>query len=185
LKLVIGISGASGVIYGKRLLEILYDINHIETYLVISKSAQKIIKMELDIDINRLFDLANYCYDSNDISAPISSGSFKTDGMIISPCSMKTLAGIAQGYSSNLLLRAADVTLKERRPLILVPRESPLSAIHLENMLKLARLGVFILPPVPAFYNKPERIEEIVNYTVGKILDIFKINHNLFKRWGN
>ena len=98
---------------------------------------------------------------------------------------MKTLAGIAQGYSINLLLRAADVTLKERRPLVLVPRESPLSAIHLENMLKLARLGVFILPPVPAFYNKPKRIEEIVNYTVGKILDILKINHNLFKRWGN
>lgn len=182
-RLVIGVTGASGVIYAKRLLEILREKN-IETYLIVSKTAEKIINHELDMEIEDFKKLGRHCYREEEVDAPLASGSFKTDGMIIIPCSLKTLAGIACGYADNLILRAADVTLKEKRMLILVPRETPLNVIHLRNMLELAEIGVVILPAMPAFYHKPRRLEEIVDFVVGKILDMLGIECELFKRWG-
>lgn len=181
-KLVVGVTGASGVIYAKRLLEVLNEKN-IETHIIVSKTAEKIIKHELEMNVVEFEKLGRYSYREDEVDAPLSSGSFKTDGMIIIPCSLKTLAGIACGYTDNLILRAADVTLKEKRTLILVPRETPLNAIHLHNMLKLARIGVIILPAMPAFYHKPKNIEELVDFITGKILDILGIEHQLFKRW--
>lgn len=182
MRLVIAITGASGVIYGKRLLEVLHGKN-IETHLVVSQAAERIIEHELDISEKAFRNLANYVYEVNDWNSPIVSGSFKTDGMVIAPCSMKTLAGIANGYSDNVILRAADVTLKEKRKLILVPRETPLNAIHLRNMLDLAKQGVLIVPAMPAYYHKPKSIEALVDYVVGKVLDLLEIKHTLYKRW--
>jgi 4-hydroxy-3-polyprenylbenzoate decarboxylase len=182
MQIIVGISGASGGIYAVRLLKILGDLN-VKTHLVITKNGERIIELETGFSKNEIINLATYLYDIKDLTSPIASGSFRTNGMVIIPCSMKTLAGIAIGYSSNLLLRAADVTLKEKRPLVLVPRETPLSVIHLENMCKAARAGAIILPAMPAFYNKPKSIDELVNYIIGKILDIFEIQHNLYKRW--
>jgi len=182
LRLIVAITGASGVIYGKRLLEALRE-EKVETYLVVSKVAESVIEHELKTTKSELDKLAVHVCDVNDLSAPIVSGSFRTDGMIVIPCSMKTLAGIAHGYSDNLILRAADVTLKEKRKLILVPRETPLSVVHLRNMLDLASQGVFILPAMPAYYHKPEKIEDLVDFVVGKALDILGIEHKLFKRW--
>ncbi|MEM1575588.1 MAG: UbiX family flavin prenyltransferase [Nitrososphaerota archaeon] len=184
MKLIVALTGASGVIYGKRLLEILKEKN-IETYLIVSNNCEKIIKHELGIEKKDIEKLASHSYNENDLLAPITSGSTKIDGMIIIPCSMKTLAGIACGFSENLILRAADVILKEKRKLIIVPRETPLNPIHLENMLKLARIGAIILPASPAFYHKPEKIDDLVDFIIGKILDIIGIEHNLFKRWVN
>jgi 4-hydroxy-3-polyprenylbenzoate decarboxylase len=131
-----------------------------------------------------VYSLADFIYDENDLGAAISGGSFKIDGMIIAPCSMKTLSGIAYGYSENLMARAADVCIKERRKLLLLTRETPLSAIHLENMLKLSRMGVEIMPPVPAFYSKPQSVDDIINHTVGRIMDHFGFENQLFRRWG-
>jgi 4-hydroxy-3-polyprenylbenzoate decarboxylase len=182
-RLIIGISGASGTVYGLRLLEILHKLR-METHLVMTKTAEEVIEIENGVAIGEIKRLATYCYDINDLTAPIASGDFQSEGMVIAPCSMKTLAGVANGYSQNLLLRAADVTLKERRRLVLVPRETPLNSIHLENMLKLARIGVTILPAMPAFYHKPKSIDDLVNHIVGKILDVFGIEHQLYKRWG-
>ncbi len=182
MKLVVTITGASGVIYGKRLLEELRN-RKIETHLIISKAAEKVIESELETPKGEIERLATHVYDADDLRAPLVSGSFKTDGMVIIPCSMKTLAGIAHGYSSNLILRAADVALKEKRKLILVPRETPLSVVHLKNMLALAKQGVIILPAMPAFYHRPKDIESMVNYVVGKVLDIMGLEHKLFKRW--
>jgi len=182
MRLVVAITGASGAIYGKRLLEVLHD-KKVETHLVISKAAEKVIEHELEITKRSLEKLADHVYDVDDLTAPILSGSFKTDGMIIIPCSMKTVAGIAHGYSDNLILRAADVTLKERRKLILVPRETPLNVIHLRNMLELSKQGVAIIPAMPAFYHKPKKIDALVDYIVGKVLDCLDIEHNLFRRW--
>ncbi len=182
-RLVVGVTGASGVIYAKRLLEVLSEKN-IETHVIVSKTAEKIIKHELEMSRVEFEKLGRYSYREDEVDAPLSSGSFKTDGMIIIPCSLKTLAGIASGYTDNLILRAADVTLKEKRTLVLVPRETPLNAIHLYNMLKLARIGAIILPAMPAFYHKPKKIEELVDFITGKILDILGIEHQLFKRWG-
>lgn len=181
-RLVVGVTGASGVVYAKRLLEILNE-KDVETHVVVSQAAEKIIKHELGMDRMDFEKLGRCSYREDEIDAPLASGSFKTDGMIIIPCSLKTLAGIACGYADNLILRAADVTLKEKRKLILVPRETPLNAVHLHNMLELARIGVIILPAMPAFYHKPERIEELVDFIVGKILDVLEIDHKLFKRW--
>lgn len=181
-RLVVGVTGASGVVYAKRLLEVLKEKN-IETHIVVSKTAERIIKHELEMDRADFEKLGRYCYREDHADAPLASGSFKTDGMIIIPCSLKTLAGIASGYADNLILRAADVTLKEKRKLILVPRETPLNAIHLRNMLELAKIGVVILPAMPAFYHKPKSIHELVDFIVGKILDILGIEHELFKRW--
>jgi len=180
--LIVAITGASGVVYGKRLLKVLREKN-VETHLIISKAAEKVIEHELEMTRNDMEKLANHAYDVDDLSAPVVSGSFKTDGMIIIPCSMKTLAGIAHGYSDNLVLRAADVTLKEKRRLILVPRETPLNAIHLRNMLGLAEQGVVIVPAMPAYYHKPRDVDDLVDFVVGKVLDLLGIEHTLYKRW--
>ncbi len=183
MRLVVGLSGASGIVYGIRLLEVLRQKN-VQTELVVSPTAKRMVKLETDYDFEEIVSLATRVHPINDFESAISSGGYPTDGMVVAPCSMKTLAGIACGYSSNLLLRAADVTLKERRPLVLVPREAPLNAIHLKNMLQLAEVGVTILPAMPAFYNKPGTVPELVDSVVGKILDVFRIEHSLYKRWG-
>jgi len=183
LKLIIGMTGSTGIIYGIRMLEILKKKN-IQTHLIISEWAKKCLTMESDFKLDYVKSLASTVSDETNMAASISSGTHRTDGMIVIPCSMKTLSSIANGYDETLLARAAGVTLKESRKLILVTRETPLTAINLENMLKLARLGVVILPPVPGFYTKPKTIDEIVIHTVGKCLDQFNIEHNLYKRWG-
>lgn len=182
MRLIVAITGASGVVYGKRLLEVLKEKN-VETHLIVSRASEKIIEHELDITRSELEKLANYAYEENDLAAPLASGSFLTYGMIIIPCSTKTLAGIAHGYSENLILRAAEVSLKERRKLILVPRETPLSVVHLRNLLDLAIQGVIIIPAMPAFYHKPKNISELVDFIVGKVLDSLDIKHELFERW--
>jgi 4-hydroxy-3-polyprenylbenzoate decarboxylase len=182
VKLTIAITGASGVIYGKRLLEVLQN-KKIETHLVISQAAKKIINHELGTSEKSLEKLANHVYEVNDWNSPIVSGSFKTDGMVIVPCSMKTVAGIANGFAVNVILRAADVMLKEKRKLVLVPRETPVNIGHLRNMLDLANRGVMIVPAMPAFYYKPKKIEDVVDFVVGRILDLLEIEHNLYKRW--
>jgi flavin prenyltransferase len=184
MRLVIGISGATGPIYGIRLLEVLKR-NGAETHLIITSTAREIIPQETSYSIKRVERLAHEVYDDGDLSASISSGSFKTDGMIIIPCSIKSLSGIAHSYNVNLLTRAADVTLKERRKLVLVVRETPFHGGHLELMLQVSRMGGIILPPIPAFYHHPKTIDDVINQTIGKILDLFGINHHLFERWGS
>jgi len=184
MKLVVGITGSTGVIYGIRLLEVLKEKN-IQTHLILTEWAQKCIAMETDYKLDQIKSLATIISDETNMAASVSSGTHKIDGMIVIPCSMKTLSSIANGYDETLVARAAGVTLKESRKLVLVTRETPLTAINLENMLKLARLGVVILPPVPGFYTKPKTIDEIVSHTVGKCLDQFDIEHNLYKRWGD
>lgn len=182
MTLVVAITGASGVIYAWRLLEELAK-RKVETHLVISRNAERVIRQELDLSRKRIEKLASHIHDVDDLNSPLSSGSFKANGMVVIPCSMKTLAGIACGYSENLILRAADVVLKEGRRLVLVPRETPLNTIHLENMLKLARQGVVMVPAMPAFYHKPENVDSLVNYVVGKVLDVLGFDNSLFKRW--
>jgi len=182
LRLIVAITGASGVIYSKRFLEVLRE-KKIETHLIVSKAAEKVIEHELEMNKKDLGKLARRVCSVDDLSAPFMSGSFQTDGMIIIPCTMKTLAGIAHGYSDNLILRAADVTLKERRKLIVVPRETPLSIVHLRNMLEVAKLGVFVVPAMPAYYHKPKKIDDLVDFVVGKVLDCLGLEHKLFKRW--
>ena len=183
MRLIVGISGSSGIIYGIRLLEVLSERKDVEVYLIITRAAELILREESSKLKENVLKLAEHNYEPDKMEAPIASGSFPIDGMIVVPCSMKTLAGISSGYSENLLLRAADVTIKENRPLIIVPRETPLNPKHLENMLKLSRLGVTVLPAIPAFYHNPSTVEEIVDYVVGKILDILNIEHSLFERW--
>jgi len=183
MKLVVGITGSTGVIYGVRLLQILKEKN-VQTHLIITEWAKKCLVMETNFTVDEVKSLATTISDESNMAASISSGTHKMDGMIVIPCTMKTLSSIAVGYDETLIARAAGVTLKESRKLVLVTRETPLTAINLENMLKLARLGVIILPPVPGFYTKPKTIEEIVNHTVGKCLDQFNINHDLYTRWG-
>jgi len=182
LRLVVAVTGASGVIYGKRLLKVLKD-KKVETHLVVSKAAEKIIKHELKLNRKDFEKLAARVYDVQDLAAPLMSGSFKTDGMIIIPCSMKTLAGIAHGLADNLILRAADVALKEKRRLVVVPRETPLSIVHLRNLLTVAKLGVFVVPAMPAFYHKPEEVEDLVDFVVGRVLDCLGMEHTLFERY--
>ncbi|MBI2830575.1 MAG: UbiX family flavin prenyltransferase [Chloroflexi bacterium] len=181
--IIIGISGASGAIYGIRLLEILSRTNGIETHLVISKAAEANIEYETGWKVKDVRALANHCYEIDDIGAKPSSGSFKRDAMIIAPCSMKTLSALANSYTDNLLVRAADVTLKERRKLVLLARETPLHLGHLRNMERLTEIGAIIFPPVPAFYHKPETIGDIIDHSVGKVLDLLDIEHSLFARW--
>jgi 4-hydroxy-3-polyprenylbenzoate decarboxylase len=183
MDLIIGITGASGVIYGIRLLEILSEVKDVKTHLIISEAAEITLKSETDRSPEDIRQLADYSYGIGVISAPISSGSFRTDGMIIAPCTIKTMSAISSSYNENLMVRAGDVTLKERRKLVLVVRESPLHLGHLRHMERLTEMGAVILPPVPAFYTQPQSIQDIVDYTVGKMLDIFDIEHNLFKRW--
>jgi flavin prenyltransferase len=181
-KIVIGFSGASGIIYGIRLLEILHSVN-IQTYLIISEWAKKNIEIETDKTLEYVKSLSSVNYDNFKLDASVSSGSFLHDGMVIVPCSMKSLSSIANGYDDTLISRAASVTLKESRKLIIVPRETPLSRIHLENMIKLQEAGAIILPAMPGFYHNPSTIDEIIDHLVGKILDQLKIEHDLFKRW--
>jgi len=183
MRVIVGISGGSGAIYGVALLKVLQELN-IETHLVVSTMGEHVVEHECGIALEELKGLATYYHDNKDLAASISSGSFKTDGMIIVPCSMKTVSAVANGFSDNLLTRAADVIMKEKRKLVIVPRETPLSIIHLENMLKLARMGVTILPAAPSFYNHPETIGDIVSSIVGRALDQMDIEHNLIKRWG-
>jgi 4-hydroxy-3-polyprenylbenzoate decarboxylase len=181
-RIVIGFSGASGIIYGIRLLEILNSIN-IQTYLIISEWAKKNIGIETDKNLEYVKSLSSINYENFKLDASVSSGSFLHDGMVIVPCSMKSLSSIANGYDDTLISRAASVTLKESRKLILVPRETPLSRIHLENMIKLHDAGAIILPAMPGFYHRPSTIDEIVDHLVGKILDQLKIKHDIFTRW--
>ena len=180
--LVVGISGSSGAILGIKLLEFLWSAN-IQIHLIITQTAKKIIEHETEYTVPDVKKLAAKTYENTDLFAPIASGSFKTDGMIIIPCSMKTLAGIASGYSDNLLLRSADVCLKERRKLVLVTRETPLSLIHIENMAQVTRAGAVVLPPVLSFYSKPKNIEDMINYILGKVLDVLGIDNKLYERW--
>jgi 4-hydroxy-3-polyprenylbenzoate decarboxylase len=184
LKLVVGISGASGVIYGLRTLEILHSMK-IETHVVLSQWGEKNIEIETDKTIEYVRSLATALYGNDSLAAPISSGSFLHSGMIIVPCSMKTLASIANGYDETLISRAAGVTLKESRLLVVVPRETPLSRIHLQNMLKLAEAGAVILPAMPGFYHKPTSLQDMVDHLVSKIIDQFNIRNNLSRRWGD
>ena len=184
MRLVIGITGSTGVIYGIRILEVLKELN-IETHLVMSEWAEKCISMETKYDVDYVKSLASTTSDEKNMAASVSSGTHKTDGMIVIPCSMKTLSSIANGYDETLVARSAGVTLKESRKLILVARETPLTAINLENMLKLARLGVIILPPVTEFYTNPSSIDSMIDHIVGKCLDQFNIEHDLFTRWGS
>ena len=181
-KIVIGFSGASGIIYGIRLLEVLHSIN-IQTYLIISEWAKKNIVIETPKTLEYVKSLSSVNYDNSKLDASVSSGSFLHDGMVIVPCSMKSLSSIANGYDDTLISRAASVTLKESRKLILVPRETPLSRIHLENLIKVQEAGAIVLPAMPGFYHNPSSIDQIVDHLVGKILDQLKIKHELFKRW--
>lgn len=184
-KLIVGISGASGVIYGIRLLEILRDVPDVETHLIMSTAAATTIGLETDFTADEVMQLADVSYRFRDIAAAVSSGSFKTWGMVVVPCSMKTLAGIANSFSDNLLLRAADVVLKDRRRLVIVPRETPLHLGHLRLMVQATEMGAILAPPMPAFYHRPESIADIVNQTVNRLLDLLDIElpNDLFTRW--
>ena len=181
-RLVVGISGASGVAYGIRLLEALKDLR-IESHLVMSKAAEMTIAYETTLKPKQVAAKADRVYAIGDIGAPISSGTFKTAGMIVAPCSVRTMSEIATGVTTTLLSRAADVTLKERRPLILMVRETPLHVGHLRTLTTLAEIGAVVAPIVPAFYNKPKSVDDIINHTVGRLLDFFDIETKLVKRW--
>ena len=182
MKLVAGMTGATGAAIGVRLLSALRDVE-VEKHLIISKWARATIQMETPYSVKEVSVLACRTYSDYDQAAAISSGSFQVDGMIIAPCSMKTLAAIRCGYGEGLIARAADVTLKEQRKLVMVPRETPLNAIHLENMLVLTRAGAMMLPPMPAFYNHPSTTDDIVNHIVSRILDQFGLDNNYTHRW--
>lgn len=187
-KFVLAITGASGIIYGLKLIEKLIECYKVE--LIVSKSALGVIKHEIKNQISTIDDFVSEyrhdnlkVYSEEDWNSPLASGSYFTDGMFIVPCSMKTLSAVANGYANNLITRAADVMIKEKRRLVISPREMPLSVVHLENMLKLAKLGVIIAPPIPAFYHKPEKIEDLINFVVGKLLDCMGVENNLYSRW--
>jgi len=182
MRVAVGITGASGVVYGVRLLEVL-RAKGIETHVVLSDNAEKIAKHELGLTRKQIERLANYAYRPEDLESPISSGSFLIDAVIIVPCSMKTLSAIANGYADNLISRSADCALKEGRQLILVIRETPLHLIHLRNLVKVAECGAIVLPAMPAFYHKPKLVKDVVDFVVGKILDRIGVKHSLYKRW--
>ncbi|MBV8192179.1 MAG: UbiX family flavin prenyltransferase [Alphaproteobacteria bacterium] len=181
-RLVVGISGASGVIYGVRLLELLKDLP-VETHLVMTRTAEVALAHETSLKVADVQALADKVHRIDDLAASVSSGSFRTLGMIVAPCSMRSLGEVANGISSNLLTRAADVALKERRRLVLLPRETPLHAIHLRNMTRLAEAGAVIAPPVPAFYNRPQTLGDMIDHTLGRILDLFDLDCGIVKRW--
>jgi len=180
--IVVGITGASGVIYGIRLLETLKKLN-IESGLVISDTAKIVIESETEYKVEDVIAIADKYYDFNDLTSSINSGSFKAEALVIAPCSMKTLSSIANGYGANTITRVADVSLKERRPTVIVPREPPLRSIHLQNMLTLSQEGAIILPAMPGFYSTHDTVDDQINFIVGKILDSLKIENDLFKRW--
>ena len=184
-RLIVGISGASGAIYGVRLLQVLRDVAGVETHLVMSQAARQTLSLETDLSLRDVQALSDVVHDARDIAASISSGSFKTAGMVILPCSIKTLSGIVNSYTDTLVTRAADVVLKERRPLVLCVRETPLHLGHLRLMTQAAELGAVIMPPVPAFYHRPQTLDDVINQTVNRVLDQFDIDlpEDLFTRW--
>ncbi len=183
-RLVVAMSGASGVIYGIRLLELMKDMPY-ETHLVISQAAKLNIEIETEYQPAKVEAMADFSYNYRDMAASLASGSFLTEGMVVIPCTIKTLSGIANSYTDNLLVRAADVTLKEKRKLVLVVRETPLHMGHLRLMTQAAEMGAHILPPVPSFYHHPKTIQDIIDQTIGKVFDYLGIEHELFKRWGS
>jgi 4-hydroxy-3-polyprenylbenzoate decarboxylase len=183
-RIVVGITGSSGVVYGIRLLEVLRSRADFEVHLVLSEAARVTLPFETDRTAADVEALAHQAHDPKDLAAPLASGSFRTAGMAVVPCSIKTLSAIAHSFNDNLLVRAADVTLKEGRRLVVAPRETPLHRGHLELLLRVAKLGAIILPPVPAFYYRPRTIEELIDHTVGKLLDALGVDHDLFPRWG-
>ena len=182
-RLVVGISGASGVVYGIRLLQILRSTSEVETHLVVSAAAKRTIIAETDFRVEEVSALATTVYSDRDIGASVASGSFKTMGMVIAPCSIKTLSAVAYAHAENLLCRAADVTLKEGRPLIALVRETPLHLGHLRAMAALVEAGGVLLPPLPAFYNRPQTIDDLVNHTIARVLDRLGLPHSLVKEW--
>jgi flavin prenyltransferase len=182
-RIVVGISGASGVVYGIRVLEALNACSGIETHLILTNGARITMELETSVEPQQVEALADRTHSQDNLASPLSSGSFKTEGMIVAPCSMKSLSMIAFSLNDNLLVRAADVTLKERRKLVIVPRETPLHLGHLRSMTLVTEMGGIILPPIPAFYHHPKSIEDIIDQTVGKVLDQFDIPHDLFNRW--
>ena len=182
-RIVIGISGASGVIYGIKMLSLLQG-KDFQTHLIISESGRQNIEIETSYKADDVAAMADYTYDNRDVGAALASGSYLTQGMVVVPCTIKTLSGIANSYTNNLLVRAADVTLKEKRKLVLVVRETPLHVGHLSLMMKAANMGAHILPPIPSFYHQPKTIDDIIHQTIGKIFDYLGIEHNLFTRWG-
>lgn len=184
MTIIVAITGSSGVLYGIRILEVLHKLG-VKTHLVLSNWGERNIRIETCKTVDYVKSLSSRTYDNSNMAAPISSGSFRTEGMTIVPCSMKTVSSIANGYEDNLISRAAGVCIKESRKLVLVPRETPLSAIHLRNMLRLSEIGVIILPAMPGFYHKPRTIEDLADHLVGKVLDQFGIEHNIFRRWGS
>lgn len=183
MRLIIGMSGASGVIYGIRLLEVLSRVEQVETHLVLSDSAKLNIAIETDRSAKEIQALADKVYSNRDIAARLASGSFKTDGMIVAPCAVKTLSAIANSYADSLLVRAADVVLKERRRLVLIPRETPLHVGHCELMLKASQMGAILAPPMPAHYINPQTVDDLVDHHVGRILDLFDLDPGLVQRW--
>jgi 4-hydroxy-3-polyprenylbenzoate decarboxylase len=182
-RIVVGITGASGVIYGVRILEVLSKLG-IETHFIITRAGLKNLEIETHYSKGELESMASHAYDEQNLSACLASGSFQVDGMVVAPCSIKTLSAIANSYSHNLLVRAADVMLKERRRLVLLVRETPLHEGHLELMIKVTRMGGVVMPPIPAFYHQPKTIEDLIDQTIGKVLDLFSIDAKLFRRWG-
>jgi 4-hydroxy-3-polyprenylbenzoate decarboxylase len=184
MTIIVAITGASGVQYGVRLLEALNQLG-VDTQLVVTKSGQQLIDIETNYSLNYVTSLVNRTHDEMDLAAPIASGSHISNGMVIIPCSVKTLGSIAHGVSSNLVTRAADVCLKEHRKLILVVRETPLSAIHLSNMLKLSQCGAVIVPASPGFYTRPTTIEELIDALVARVLDLLQVDHSVSRRWGD
>ena len=183
MRLIIGMSGASGVIYGIRLLEVLSRVEQVETHLVLSNSAKLNIAIETDRNSKEVQDLADEVYSNKDIAARLASGSFKTDGMIVAPCAVKTLSAIANSYADSLLVRAADVVLKECRRLVLVPRETPLHTGHCELLLKASQMGAILAPPMPAHYTNPQTVDDLVDHHVGRLLDLFDLDPGLVQRW--
>ena len=183
MRLIIGMSGASGVIYGIRLLEVLSRVEQVETHLVLSNSAKLNIAIETDRNSKDVQDLADEVYSNKDIAARLASGSFKTDGMIVAPCAVKTLSAIANSFADSLLVRAADVVLKERRRLVLVPRETPLHTGHCELLLKASQMGAILAPPMPAHYINPQTVDDLVDHHVGRLLDLFDLDPGLVQRW--
>jgi len=182
-RLIIALTGATGAIYGIRMLQVLQALEEWESHLIISSAGLVNLKFELNMGKSDIELLADKVHGINDIAAAVSSGSFKTEGMIIAPCSMKTLAAIAHGFGDNLITRAADVQLKERRKVVLMPRETPLNLAHIRNMLAATEMGAILYPPMPAFYNKSDSVMDMVNEAVGRILDMFDIDANLYQEW--
>ncbi len=183
MRLIVGISGASGVIYGIRMLEVLKEHPEVETHLVISNGGKLNIALETNWDIKDVEALADEVHSDQNLAATIASGSFKTGGMVVAPCSMKTLSGVVNSYADTLVVRAADVVLKENRPLVLMPRETPLHTGHCRLLHEATLMGVTIAPPMPAFYNDPQTIDDIINHNIGRVLDLFDIDNSIVKRW--